>query len=118
MPQSDATNGKNIRVAVVAAGVGSPLGFGLGETLDSLRSAEDCVTPVTRFSVANCRCKTAGQVPDDRLLDRTTNGKRARGLHRASHMMICALGEALDQDRCANARIRWGEQFEPELAVI
>ena len=56
------------RVAVVAAGVVSPLGFGLAETLDSLRDARDCVTAITRFSVAECRCKTAGQISDDRLL--------------------------------------------------
>ena len=108
MPQSDAVNGKNIRVAVVAAGVVSPLGFGLDETLDSLRDARDCVTPVARFSVAQCRCKTAGQVADERLRDQSENGRRAKRLHRASHMMICALREALQQDR----------QFKPELAVI
>ena len=42
---------------VVAAGVVSPLGFGLPETLASLRAAKDCITPVARFSVAQCRCK-------------------------------------------------------------
>ena len=108
MPQSDATNGKNIRVAVVAAGVVSPLGFGLNETLDSLRAARDCITPVTRFSVAQCRCKTAGQVSDERLLDRERNGGRGGALHRASHMMIWALREMLHQDR----------QFKPQLTVI
>ena len=56
------------RVAITAAGVVSPLGFGLAETLESLRSARDCVTPIMRFSVAQCRCKTAGQVADARLL--------------------------------------------------
>src|SRR5437870_4577375 len=120
MAQADRRESKNdpARVAVTAAGVISPLGFGLAETLESLRSARDCVTPVTRFSVADCRCKTAGQVPDERLFDQTTSGRHARALHRASHMMICALGEALDQDRSVNGRIRRGEQFKPELAVI
>jgi 3-oxoacyl-[acyl-carrier-protein] synthase II len=96
------------RVAVVAAGVVSPLGFGLAETLDSLRRARDCVTAVTRFSVAGCRCKTAGQVPDDRLLAGLGKKLRAKRLHRASHMMIQALGEAVAQV----------PQFEPELTVI
>src|SRR5437867_3975438 len=120
MTQSGDANGKKraARVAVVAAGVVSPLGFGLNETLDSLRAARDCVTPVTRFSVTQCRCKTAGQVPDERLLDRSVNGRRARRLHRASQMMICALREMLDQDRSANERIRCGERFKPDLAVI
>src|SRR5256714_481097 len=108
MPQSDATNGKNIRVAIVAAGVVSPLGFGLNETLDSLRAARDCITPVTRFPVAQCRCKTAGQVSDERLLDRERDGGRGGALHRASHMMIYALRETLHQDR----------QFKPQLTVI
>ena len=55
------------RVAIVAAGIVSPLGFGLAETLAALREGRDCVSPVTRFPVEHCRCKTAGQVADDRL---------------------------------------------------
>jgi 3-oxoacyl-[acyl-carrier-protein] synthase II len=106
MDQSGCANGK-ARVAVVAAGVVSPLGFGLNETLDSLRKARDCVTPVTRFSVAQCRCKTAGQVPDERLLNKQRDA-RAQRLHRASHMMIEALQEALMHE----------PQFKPELTII
>src|SRR5438128_4099249 len=110
MTQSGDANGKKraARVAVVAAGVVSPLGFGLSETLDALRKARDCVSPVTRFSVTQCRCKTAGQVPDDRLLAGRDEGLRGRRLHRASHMMIQALKEVLTQE----------PQFEPELTVI
>jgi len=111
MAQSGNTTGeKNSRerVAVVAAGVVSPLGFGLAETLDSLRRAKDCVTAVTRFSVAECRCKTAGQVPDDRLLAGLNKRLPAKRLHRASHMMIHALREAVKQ----------APQFEPELTII
>ena len=110
MAKSTSANGKRFtaRVAVVAAGVVSPLGFGLSETLDSLREARDCINRVTRFSVAECRCKTAGEVPDERLLDRPRDGVRARRLHRASHMMIEALREALTQE----------PQFDPELTVI
>jgi len=97
------------RVAVVAAGVVSPLGVGLAETVDSLLQARDCVSPVTRFSVAQCRCKTAGQVPDDRLLAGPGVGRRGRHrLHRASHMIIHALKEVLTQQ----------PQFKPELTVI
>ena len=108
MPKPGVPNGKNIttRVAVVAAGVVSPLGFGLSETLDSLQEARDCITRVTRFSVAECRCKTAGQVSDERLL--SNKGGRAQRLHRASHMMISALAEALAQS----------PQFKPELTVV
>ncbi len=110
MARSGSGDGKRLtaRVAVVGAGVVSPLGFGLSETFDSLRKARDCVTRVGRFSVAGCRCKTAGQVPDERLLSKRHEGGRARRLHRASHMMIQALGEALEQE----------PQFKPELAVI
>ena len=110
MANPSSPNGKKVsaRVAVVAAGVVSPLGFGLGETLESLRKARDCVSPVTRFSVTQCRCKTAGQVPDDRLLAGRDEGLRGRRLHRASHMMIQALKEVLTQE----------PQFEPELTVI
>ena len=110
MVKSSDTNEKRVtaRVAVVAAGVVSPLGFGLSETLDSLREARDCVNGVTRFSVTGCRCKTAGQLPDERLLNRRYNGAHARRWHRASHMVIQALGEALTQE----------PQFKPELTVV
>ena len=110
MAKSTSANGKRstARVAVIAAGVVSPLGFGLSEMLDSLRKARDCVSQITRFSVTECRCKTAGQVPDERLLDKRGNGVRAQRLHRASHMMIEGLREALTQE----------PQFKPELTVI
>jgi 3-oxoacyl-[acyl-carrier-protein] synthase II len=110
MAGSSNANGKArfARVAVVAAGVVSPLGFGLGETLDSLRQGRDCITLVTRFSVAGCRCKTAGQLSDERLLDKAIGGPRAQRLHRASRMLIEALSEALNQ----------APRFEPELTVI
>lgn len=110
MSESTDASEKNgtARVAVVAAGVISPLGFGLCETLDSLRAARDCVTAVTRFSVTQCRCKTAGQVPDERLLAERRKWTRPQRLHRAAHMMIHALAEALRQDA----------KFKPELTVI
>jgi 3-oxoacyl-[acyl-carrier-protein] synthase II len=93
---------------VVSAGIVSPLGFGLTETLDSLRAARDCVTRVVRFSVDRCRCKNAGQVADARLLTNGPKSRRGGRLHRASRMMISALREALAQDRL----------FKPELTVI
>ena len=102
------TANRPARVAVTAAGVVSPLGFGLGETLDSLRVARDCVTPVMRFSVTQCRCKTAGQVSDSRLLADQAQTRRSRRLHRASHMIIQALQELLRQR----------PEFEPELTII
>jgi 3-oxoacyl-[acyl-carrier-protein] synthase II len=110
MAQSDHANGEKVtaRVAVVAAGVVSPFGFGLSETLDSLLRARDCVTPVSRFSVAQCRCKTAGQIPDERLLVSRGETRHSRRLHRASHMMIEALGQIAKE----------APQFQPELTVI
>src|SRR5205823_2544186 len=64
------------RVAIVAAGIVSPLGFGLTETLQSLRQARDCVTPVTAFSVEKTRCKTAAQIDDGRLLDKANRSRQ------------------------------------------
>jgi 3-oxoacyl-[acyl-carrier-protein] synthase II len=92
----------------VAAGVVSPLGFGLAETAAALRIARDCVTPVERFDVAQCRCKTAGQIPDAGLKERAGGGRRAQRLHRAAQMMIAALDEALRQS----------PGFDPELTVV
>jgi 3-oxoacyl-[acyl-carrier-protein] synthase II len=110
MAQSDSPNRRKVtaRVAVVAAGVVSPLGFGLTETVDSLRKSRDCVSPVTRFSVGQCRCKTAGQVSDDRLLATRSDTPRSQRLHRASHMMIEALTEVVAQE----------PQFKPELTIV
>jgi 3-oxoacyl-[acyl-carrier-protein] synthase II len=96
------------RVAVVAAGIVSPLGVGLDETLASLREARDCVTPVTSFPVENCRCKSAGQVPDHRLADSDKRVQHPERLHRVARMMILALGEALIQV----------PGFVPELTVV
>lgn len=93
---------------MVAAGIVSPLGLGLADTLRSLQSARDCVTPVARFSVDQCRCKTAGQVPDEQLRAAVRKGRRIKRLHRASHMMMSALEEALAQN----------PEFQPELTVI
>ncbi|MEP6698287.1 MAG: beta-ketoacyl-[acyl-carrier-protein] synthase family protein [Verrucomicrobiota bacterium] len=96
------------RVAIVAAGVVSPLGFGLDETVVSLREVRDCITPVTRFSVEYCRCTTAGQVSDERLDHVRKSSHRPKRLHRVAQMMILALGEALAR----------APGFEPELTVV
>src|SRR5450432_3441418 len=96
------------RVAVVAAGVVSPLGVGLAETLATLREARDCVSPVTRFSVEHCRCKTAGQVPDAILEEVLPNERKSRRLHRVSRMTVQALREVLAQT----------PDFHPELTVV
>ena len=110
MAQADRRETMNnpARVAVTAAGVVSPLGFGLAETLESLQSARDCVTPVMRFSVTQCRCKTAGQVSDSRLFSSLAQVPRSGRLHRSSHMMIEALQELLMQEL----------EFKPELTVV
>jgi 3-oxoacyl-[acyl-carrier-protein] synthase II len=98
---------RNRRVAVVAAGVVSPLGIGMAETLESLRTARDCVAPVTQFDVTRCRCKTAAQVTPAGRSPLTGNAHDSR-LHPASHMMTRALGEALGHDQA----------FHPELSVV
>ncbi|CAN5548004.1 beta-ketoacyl-ACP synthase II [soil metagenome] len=95
------------RVAVVAAGVVSPLGFGLEETAEALRAARDCVSEVEGFEVAQCRCHTAGQIADERLREHGSGSRRARRRHRAAQMTIAALDEALAQ----------APGFKPELTV-
>lgn len=99
---------KQRRVAIVGAGVVSPLGLGLSETLTALREARDCVTPVTSFSVDKTHCKTAAQIDDSRLVPRTKRDRRDQRLHRASHMVIAALDEALRQ----------AGDFRPEIAIV
>lgn len=110
MPESQPSNRQSrpARVAVVAAGVVSPLGFGLEETAEALRAGRDCVSAVTSFPVDHCRSKTAGQVADQELMSRTRHGRRAERLHRAAQMMIVALREALEQ----------APGFKPELTVV
>ena len=96
------------RVAIVAAGIVSPLGFGSTETLQSLREARDCITPVTAFPVDKTRCKTAGQIDEERLLRTAQRSRRDRRLHRASHMVITALAELLED----------APGFPPEIAIV
>jgi 3-oxoacyl-[acyl-carrier-protein] synthase II len=93
-------------VAITAAGIVSPLGRGLPDTADSLLAARDCVSPVTRFDVAQCKSTTAGQVPEC-LLD-PPKGRKAKRLHPASRMMLAAMGELREQDR----------EFDPGFTVI
>lgn len=96
------------RVVVTTAGVISPLGVGLNETLASLRAGKDCVVPVERFPVEQCRCKTAGQIDDGGLVKNAAGNRRANRLHRASHMVISALGQLLAEDPL----------FKPQLTVV
>src|SRR5260370_14138976 len=96
------------RVAVVAAGVMSPLGFGLDKTLAALRANQDCVSAVTRFDVEKCRCKTAGQISDDSLLSGRRKGRKNERLHRATRMITAVFEELFGQD----------PGFKPELTVI
>ncbi|HEV2806729.1 MAG TPA: beta-ketoacyl synthase N-terminal-like domain-containing protein, partial [Chthoniobacterales bacterium] len=99
---------KRVRVAVVGAGIVSPLGVGLGETLTALREGKDCVTPVTAFPVDRCRCQTAGQIADERLAAANEHHRHPERLHRVAQMMILALKEALAQ----------APGFQPELTVV
>lgn len=97
-------------VAVVAAGILSPLGRGMDATLAALKAGRDCVSEVTEFDVSKCRSSTAGQV-DDSDLRSAGSGKSARAwrrLHRASRMMISAARELAESDPA----------FAPELVVI
>jgi 3-oxoacyl-[acyl-carrier-protein] synthase II len=96
------------RVAVVAAGIVSPLGFGLDQTLGSLREGKDCVSPVTAFPVDRCRCHAAGQVATGPLAEANDFSAHPDRLHRAARMMILALKEAMEQ----------AGDFQPELTVM
>jgi 3-oxoacyl-[acyl-carrier-protein] synthase II len=96
------------RVAVVGAGIISPLGPGFAETAQALRSGRDCVTNVRQFSTENCRSKTAGQIPDERLEKAGIRLKHPERAHRAARMAICALEETLETAR----------GFVPELIVV
>ncbi|MFL6519241.1 MAG: beta-ketoacyl-[acyl-carrier-protein] synthase family protein [Chthoniobacterales bacterium] len=105
---STSDSSKRARVAVVGAGVVSPLGFGMEETLRSLREAKDCVTAVTAFPTDRCRCKTAGQVANETLAGANKFNPHPERLHRVARMMILALKEALEQ----------AGDFRPELSVV
>lgn len=96
------------RVAIVAVGIVSPLGAGLEATAAALREGRDCISPVERFSVAQCRCTTAGQVADEWLAKVLPNERKTRRLHRTARMLVLALRELLAQ----------APQFRPQLTVI
>ena len=105
---SSSASSKRARVAVVAAGIVSPLGFGLEETTRSLREAKNCVSPVTMFPVDRCRCKTAGQVANGPLAAASQFARHPERLHRVARMMILALKEAMAQ----------AGDFQPDLTVV
>jgi 3-oxoacyl-[acyl-carrier-protein] synthase II len=107
---SSSSHGQNsARVAVVGAGIVSPVGFGLAETLASLRQGKDCVSPVSMFPVDRTRCKTAGQVKDERLAAANEHHPRhPERVHRVAQMMILAMKEALGL----------AQDFKPELTVV
>jgi 3-oxoacyl-[acyl-carrier-protein] synthase II len=94
-------------VAIVGAGIISPLGRGMEATARALREGRDCVTEVTGFDVGNARCRTAGQVPDAWMEEMRDNRKRRR-FHRASLMMMAATREVRVHD----------PEFAPEQVVI
>ena len=95
------------QVAIVAAGIISPLGRGMSATARALREGRDCVSPVTAFDVSKTRCSTAGQIPDEWMADLRAL-RKARRLHRSSLMMIAAAQELRAHDG----------GYEPELLVI
>jgi 3-oxoacyl-[acyl-carrier-protein] synthase II len=109
MPESQPAKGGKLpaRVAIVAAGVISPLGSGLEATTEALRAGRDCISAMERFPVEKCVCQTAGQIPDEQLeTGRTT--RQMRRLHRVARMTIVALREALNQ----------APDFRPELTIV
>jgi 3-oxoacyl-[acyl-carrier-protein] synthase II len=115
-----------VTVAIVGAGIISPLGRGLEATTRSLRDGADCVTPVTTFNVASARCHTAGQIPDAWLEDLRAS-RKSRRFHRASLMMIAATREILAQDPgfaprqliigATGGGMTYGESFYRSLAA-
>src|SRR5437016_5412269 len=94
---SSAPGQRRARVAVVGAGIVSPLGFGMAETERALQQAKDCVTPMTMFPVERCRCTTAGQVANGPLAGANAYSAHPERLHRVARMMILAMREAMTQ---------------------
>jgi 3-oxoacyl-[acyl-carrier-protein] synthase II len=90
-------------------GVISPLGEGLAATVAALRAGADRVTPIERFDVSRCRCRTAGQIPGVWTMDDRSGVSRAeKRLHPASRMLISAARETLAGD----------PEFRPEFMVL
>jgi len=98
------------RVVVTAAGIVSPLGIGLEETLGALRHSRPGITPVRLFDTEGCRSRSAGQVDETRLAPSPAASRRrhAARRHRAGAMM-CAAGEEL---------FRADPAFHPQALVI
>lgn len=94
-------------MVITAAGVISPLGAGVCETLDALQTARNAVTPVRLFDPGSARSQTAGQI-DEAWLCRRGETRQTRRFHRASRMMIEAMHEVAAGDAA----------FDPEAMVI
>lgn len=95
------------RVVITAAGIISPLGAGICETLTALRQARDAITPVRLFDASTCRSQTAGQI-EEAWLCLPDENRQTRRLHRSSRMMMAAMRELAAGD----------PRFEAEGMVI
>lgn len=95
-------------VSISSVGCVSPLGFGMRETISSLREGRSGIGPVRLFSVEGCQCRIAGQV-DERLAEAAFSIKpMARRWSRAAQMVLVAMAEALEGS----------PGFQPDVVVI
>lgn len=98
----------SLPVSITSVGCVSPLGFGMEETVTSLRGGKSGIGPVRLFSVEGCQCRTAGQV-DERLKGMAASiAPSARRWTRAAQMVLVAMSEALEG--CPG--------FRPDVVVI
>lgn len=82
-------------VAVTAIGISCPLGAGLGPVCEGLANGTDAVTPIKSFDVSQCRCRTAGQIPDE-WLEPGPLPKSLRHPDRSTLMCLAAIRELVE----------------------
>lgn len=93
---------------ITGFGCVSPLGLDKAETDLSLRESRDGISPVRLFSVEGTQSKTAGQVSADLGSRAASISPRARRWSRAAQMVLCAMEDALRDQR----------DFRPERIVV
>jgi 3-oxoacyl-[acyl-carrier-protein] synthase II len=85
------------KVVVTGLGMMTALGRNVSDTWTQLIQGKDGVSPMSRFDVSNCRCKTAAMVDVPEVDEFPNRSRISSKLLRTSRLAIPAVREALEQ---------------------
>ena len=89
------SSSKENRVVVTGMGAVTPIGIGLQNFWEGLKSGRNGITEVTHFDVTNFRSKLAGEVKDFNA-EEWIEGRLVKRMDRFSHFAVAASAMAID----------------------